>query len=47
MYSNDEIVAMIAVLAKRVEKLEKPGDINMKSIDSYLSELLKQSQRMS
>ena len=45
MYSTDEIVAMIAALAKRVEKLE--GTSSLKNIDSYLSELLKQAQRMS
>jgi len=38
---------MIAALAKRIEKLENPNSMSMKSINSYLSELLKQAQKMS
>lgn len=46
MYSMDEIIAMIAVLAKRVEKLENPGTMSMKPISSYLSDLLKQARNI-
>jgi len=44
MYSNEQLAAMIAALAKRVEKLE--GTTSSKSLASYLYELLQQSQRI-
>jgi len=37
---------MIAVLAKRIEKLEKPNVFKSQPIESYLAELLRQAESM-